>query len=404
MRERLHFLFLNLGHFLDHFCILIIATVVLALGPQWGMSYDELIPYATPGFVMFGLGAVPAGWLADKWSREGMMIIFFTGIGAAAVLAGFAATPLQLGLALFLVGVFASIYHPVGIAMVVHGRQKTGMALAINGVYGNLGVASAALAAGLLIEFAGWQAAFILPGLVAVLLGGAYGLLVWTGRHARAEAIRSGAAAKKAAAGTVRVERSTLIRVFVIVFLTTALGSMIFQCTTFALPKIFDERLSGFATSPAEVGWWAFLVFAAAAVSQLIVGYLLDRYSARTVFLFVAGLQAPLFVVTMDLAGVPALVTSLGFMLLVFGQIPINDVLVGRISRSEWRSRAFAVRLIVGFGISSTAIPLISIVYREWGFSLLFAIMAGLAAAILLAVSFLPRTGVVFSQQAAPAE
>jgi MFS family permease len=404
MRERLNFLFLNLGHFLDHFCILIVATVVLALGPQWGMSYDELIPYATPCFVMFGLGAVPSGWLADKWSREGMMVVFFLGIGASAILAGLAATPLQLCAALLLVGVFASIYHPVGIAMVVHGRQKTGMALAVNGVYGNLGVASAALVAGLMIDFAGWQAAFILPGAVCMGIGLAYAGFVWSGRHVRAEAIRSGAAATKAAAGTVAVDRAVLIRVFSIVFLTTALGSMIFQCTTFALPKIFDERLAGFATSASEVGWWAFLVFAAAAMAQLVVGYLLDRHSARTVFLFVAGLQAPLFVVVMDLAGVPALVTSLGFMLLVFGQIPINDVLVGRISKSEWRSRAFALRLIVGFGISSTAIPLISFVYREWGFALLFAIMAALAVAICAAVSFLPRTGVVFSQQAAPAE
>jgi len=404
MRERLNFLFLNLGHFIDHFSILIVATVVLALGPQWGMTYDELIPYATPCFVMFGLGAVPSGWLADKWSREGMMVVFFTGIGASAVFAGFAATPLQLGIALFLLGVFASIYHPVSIAMVVHGRQKTGMALAVNGVYGNLGVASAALVAGLLIDVAGWQAAFILPGLVSMALGLGYGALVWSGRHARAEAIRSGAAAAKAAAGTVSVDHSILIRVFVIVFLTTALGSMIFQCMTFALPKIFDERLADFATSPSEVGWWAFVVFALAAFAQLVVGYLLDRHSARTVFLLVAGLQAPLFVVIMDLIGVPALVTALGFMLLVFGQIPINDVLVGRVSKSEWRSRAYALRVIVGFGISSTAIPLISLVYREWGFAVLFAIMAALAAAICAAVTFLPRTGVVFSQQAAPAE
>jgi MFS family permease len=195
-----------------------------------------------------------------------------------------------------------------------------------------------------------------------------------------------------------------VVRVFAIIFLTTAMGSMIFQCMTFALPKVFDERLAGFATSPTEVGWWAFVVFAAAAFAQLAVGYLVDRHSARTVFLFVAGLQAPLFVLIMDLVGVPALVTALGFMLLVFGQIPINDVLVGRISKSEWRSRAFAARLIVGFGISSTAIPLISFVYREWGFATLFAIMAGLAAAICFAVSFLPRGGVVLSQQPAAAE
>ncbi|HMA13248.1 MAG TPA: MFS transporter [Kiloniellaceae bacterium] len=404
MRERLNFLFLNLGHFLDHFFILVIATVVLALGPQWGLSYDQLIPYATPCFVMFGLGAIPSGWLADKWSREGMMLVFFLGIGAASILAGFAETPLELGACLLLVGVFASIYHPVGIAMVVHGREKTGMPLAVNGVFGNLGVASAALVAGFLIDLRGWQAAFILPGFVSIGVGLAYAALLWSGRDLRAEARRSGAAARKAAVGTMAVDRATLIRISLIVFLTTALGSMIFQCMTFALPKIFDERLAGFATSASEVGWWAFVVFAAAAFAQLVVGYLVDRHSARTIFLLVAGLQAPLFAIAMNLAGVPALVTALGFMLLVFGQIPINDVLVARITKSEWRSRAFAGRLIVGFGISSTAIPLISFVYGSWGFATLFAIMAALSAAVAVTVSFLPRRGAVLSQQPAPAE
>jgi MFS family permease len=278
------------------------------------------------------------------------------------------------------------------------------MPLAVNGVFGNLGVASAALVAGFLVDRSGWQAAFILPGVVSIGLGLAYGVLLWSGRQARAAALASGAAAKKAAVGTLEVSRATLIRISTIVFVTTLLGSMIFQCMTFALPKIFDERLAGFATSPSEVGWWAFTVFAAAAFAQLVVGYLVDRHSARTVFLLVAGLQAPLFAVAMNAAGVPALVTALGFMLLVFGQIPINDVLIARISKSEWRSRAYAGRLIVSFGISATAIPLISYVYREWGFTTLFAIMAVLSAGVWLAVSFLPRRGAVLSQQPAAAE
>ena len=80
-RTRLHFLFLNVGHFLDHLFVLIFATAALHLMIDWEMSYAELIPYATPGFVAFGICAIPAGWLADKWSREGMMAVFFIGIG-----------------------------------------------------------------------------------------------------------------------------------------------------------------------------------------------------------------------------------------------------------------------------------------------------------------------------------
>ena len=143
-RKHTRFLFLNIGHFVDHFFVLIFASAAaLQLTREWGMSYAELIPYATPGFVAFGLFAIPAGWLADKWSREGMMVIFFVGIGASSAFSSLADTPFEIGLGLTLIGSFAAIYHPVGLAMVVQGRDKMGVPLAINGIFGNMGVASA---------------------------------------------------------------------------------------------------------------------------------------------------------------------------------------------------------------------------------------------------------------------
>ena len=151
-RETIRFLFLNVGHFLDHFFVLIFATVAaLRLTIEWDLSYAQLIPYATPGFVAFGLCAIPAGWLADKWSREGMMVVFFIGIGLSSIYTGMADTPLEIGIGLTLVGVFAAIYHPVGLAMVVQGRDKMGIPLAVNGVFGNMGVACAALVTGFFI-------------------------------------------------------------------------------------------------------------------------------------------------------------------------------------------------------------------------------------------------------------
>lgn len=404
-RDRLNFLFLNIGHFLDHLFVLIFATVAaLRLTTEWGMSYAELIPYATPGFIAFGVCAIPAGWLADKWSREGMMTIFFIGIGACSILTSFAETPLQIGAGLFAIGVFAAIYHPVGLAMVVHGREKTGVPLAINGVFGNMGVASAALLTGYMIDAFDWRAAFVLPGVLSAATGIAYAAFVFNGRDIRAAEAASGAAAKKAAAGALALDRSTLIRVFAVVFFSTAIGGLIFQSTTFALPKVFDERLAELAGSATAVGSYAFLVFAAAAFAQLIVGFMVDRYSVRTVFAVVAGLQAVFFAIMVQLTGLAALLVSLGFMLVVFGQIPINDVLVGRMTRSEWRSRVYALRYIVTFSVAATAVPMIAGIHAGWGFSALFIVMAVAASLIFVAVLTLPSTRAVTGQQAAAAE
>lgn len=390
-RRQVNFLYLNLGHFLDHLCMLIFASVAaLRLTSEWGLSYAELIPYATPGFVAFGLCAVLAGWIADKWSRPGMIVIFFVGIGLSSMLAGMANSPLQIAASLTLIGIFAAIYHPVGLAMVVHERERTGIPLAINGVFGNMGVACAALLTGFLIDSAGWRSAFILPGVISVLLGISY-LVFMRGDNS----MISDSAGSPAAAGKPRAPaappRRLLLRVFAVIFFTTALGGLIFQSTTFALPKIFDERLGGFAASATQVGWYAFLVFALAACAQLLVGFLVDRHSLRAVFAAVALMQAVFLFVMTRLDGLAALLVAVAFMFAVFGQIPINDVLVGRVTRSEWRSRAYALRYVVTFSVMASAVPMIGWVHGTWGFERLFQILALAAAAIFAATLLLPR-------------
>lgn len=386
--SRLHFTFLNVGHFLDHLFMLVFASVAaLTLSREWATSYAELIPYATPGFIAFGAFALPAGWLADKWSRHGMMAVFFFGIGACSILTALAQTPFQIGLALFAMGVFAAIYHPVGIPLVIEESisGKTGMPIAINGVWGNLGVASAALITGFMIDNAGWRAAFVWPGVISIAIGLAYLFVV-----SRLPAKSHSNAAKKSG-GSKAYQSVSLVRIFTIILLTTALGGIVFQSTTFALPKILDERLQGLALSATLVGWYAFLVFALAAMAQLVVGYLLDRHSARSVFIGVAAMQAVFFALMPGLTDWLALAVSVAFMLAAFGQIPINDVLVGRLTASEWRSRVFACRYIVTFTALAASIPMIAWIHANWGFDRLFILLAVTAMVILLAVLMLPQ-------------
>ena len=202
--------------------------------------------------------------------------------------------------------------------------------------------------------------------------------------------VTSKAGAKNAAPP--EVPRVTLLRVFAIIFFTTAIGGLIFQSTTFALPRIFAERLTEFATSASQVGWYAFLVFSLAALAQLLIGYLVDHHSLRLVFAVVALLQAIFFYLMTHLQGISALLLAVAFMFVVFGQIPINDVLVGRMARSEWRSRAYALRYLVTFSVMASAVPLIGWLHANGGFSRLFSVLAFAATLIFLATLMLPRS------------
>ena len=163
--------FVNGAHFVDHYAMLVFAAAVIVMGPALNMPYGELLPYATPGFIAFGAGALVNGWLGDRWSRRHMMAIFFLGIGAAEIAVSLVQTPLQLGAALLAVGLFASIYHPVGTAMLIAHADKLGREVGINGVWGNLGVASSAVATGAICQWFGWRAAFAVPGVATIAFG-----------------------------------------------------------------------------------------------------------------------------------------------------------------------------------------------------------------------------------------
>ena len=417
-RDRFYFLLLNIGHFLDHLFTLIFATVAaLVLYREWGVGYAELLVYATPGFFAFGLFSLPAGWLADKWSRDGMMTVFFIGIGSTAIATSFSQTPLQIGFGLFAIGIFAAIYHPVGLAIVTMKWKNTGMRIATNGVWGNLGVASAALITGYLIDNGGWRLAFILPGIFSIAIGIIYLAMRWHSvRTAEKEANSIPNTAKIPSAAY----RSLLIRVATIVFLTTAVSSLIFQATTFALPKIFLERLGGLAAELAAwfgdasltgqvdiasmIGFLAFIVFSIASLAQLVVGSMLDKFGPRRVFMTAAIVQIIFFAAMPGLTDAIALAVALGFMLGAFGQIPINDYMIGKTASGAYRARIYGVRYVVGFTVLAASLPLIAFVYKNWGFDTLFYILAIAAVVILAAVAILPKELPTPEKMSAPAE
>ncbi|MFO1361705.1 MAG: MFS transporter [Burkholderiales bacterium] len=376
-------LYRNIGHTRDPLVMLIFPTAVLAIGTAWQMPYGELLPLALGGFVAFGACSIPAGWLADHWSRTGMMRVFFFGIGAATILTGLARTPFELAAGLTAIGLFAAIYHPVGIAMLVAQRSTDlGRTLGVNGVYGNTGLAFAALLAGALADLAGWRWAFFVPGAACVAIG--FGFL------AASRGFEVARAAAKPAAPA-RVPRALLARVFVIVAIASACGSIIFNATTVSMPKLFDERLAALTDTNFGIGLLVCITYLIAAMAQLIVGHWLDRRSVRGVFVFVAAMQVPLLYAAGSLAGYAMLAVAVGMMFFVFGQIPINDAMVAKYTAEEWRARAYALRYVVSFGASAIAVPAIAWVHRTHGdFQPLFALLAAVAALIFLAALAFP--------------
>ena len=363
---------LNFAHALDHFVMLIYPAVILGLSSEFNQPYGELLPYSIGGFVAFGLFSMPVGWIGKRVSGHRLITLFFVGAGAGCVLAGIARTPLQIGAALTLVGAFAAIYHPIGNSMLsAIDPARLGRIMGLNGLCGNLGVASAALITGVLTDLISWRAAFIAPGLASIAAGLAFWLLVPDPGPLRSPARMAGARS---------IPRSEMISVFGVLMVSTAIGSFIFSATTIVMPKLFEARLAELTSTVSGVGLFVFLVYAFAALAQILIGSLADRHALSRIFLPLALLQVPLLLLTGLIGGVPTLFAALAMMFLVFGQVPINEVMVARYTPPEYRTRVYSVRYTLSFASVATAVPTVSFFHNAYGgFTELFILLAALA-------------------------
>jgi MFS family permease len=372
--------FVNAAHFIDHYSMLIFAAAVIVMGPALGMTYSELLPYATPGFIAFGAGSLLTGWLGDRWSRRHMMVIFFLGIGVSMVAVGLVQTRLQLGAALLSIGLFASIYHPVGTAMIVSYADRLGREIGLNGVWGNLGVASSALVTGVIGQYLGWRFAFIIPGIVTILIGVAFALTV----------VHEDRTGTRQAAAQVRVAKEDMWRVIVALLIVVLAASTTFNAVTVALPKLFAERLADLTKSPALLGVIAACVYVFGAMTQYTIGKLLDRHSLKTVSLPLSFVLAPFLYLAATLSNLPLILVSIGIVMGAFGQVTVNDAMVGKYTNEEWRSRAYAVRYFIGFTAAGASIGLVAWLYQQGGFVTMLYAFAGLCLLVIAAAIILP--------------
>lgn len=374
--------YMNVAHFIDHYAMLIFAAAVIVVAPTFGVTYGELLPYATPGFIAFGAGSLLSGWIGDKWSRRNMMAIFFVGMGLALTGIAFVQTPFQLGAMLLLVGIIASIYHPVGTAMLVSNVDKLGKEMGINGMWGNVGVASSALATGVISEYFGWRAAFWTPGIICMIIG----VLFIRDVPKSADKL-----SKKSAAGSARVPKSVMTWVVASLIITIIASSITFNSVTVALPKIFQERLVNLTSNTAALGVITFLVYLFGALSQYIIGHLLDKHSLKNIFLPLAFIIVPALFFSSTVKDYGLIILSIFIIVAIFGQVTVNDTMIGKYTVDEWRGRAYSARYFLGFTAAGISVGLVSILYNHGGFDLMLKSIAGLSVLTVLGAIIFPK-------------
>jgi MFS family permease len=374
--------FSNIGHAYSHLLMMLFPTVVLALEKGWGMSYGELIVLMLAGQVLYGVAALPAGWLGDRWSAVGMMTIFFIGTGLATVAAGLARSPVELALGLASIGLFSSIYHPVGMAWLIRMAENRGRALGENGIYGAVGIALAPLVAAALTDAISWRAAFIVPGVTSVLIG----LGLWV-------AWRLGKVADVAtdAKPVPEPSKGDAVRAFILLSITMTCVGFVGSTLSVVLPKLFEQRLTGLGDGVLGTGAMVALVYMIASTGQLIGGRLADRFAMKRVYVACYFIVTPCLLLAAYAQSWSLLAVAMAAVYLNITSLPSENAMLAHFTPSSWRATAYGAKFVLALGVAAMAVPVAGWVQDTYGdFFWLFVFMAAAGVLVLLFGLMLP--------------
>ncbi|MDC1066409.1 MFS transporter [Alphaproteobacteria bacterium] len=379
-------LYLNIGHLLDHFMMLIFAKAAFDAGREFGLSYEEIIVYGTLGVVLFGAAAPLAGWLADKFSRAILITIYPFGLSLGAFLASMSQSTEMLGLSLGVLGFFAAIYHPVGIAMLIKRPGKVGLRLGVNGVWGNMGVAFAPIFTGFLIAYGDWRLAFIVPAILCFLFGISQ---IFAFREL------NDAPESKSLSNSNKEESimsSNWQTVLICLGIVTLSGGFIFGSLTFLIPRLFEVNMLQISNDVAITGLLAGFVYAVASFSQIGTGWLVDKIPPKFV-LSAMGLGQLIFIYFASISfDYDLLFIMLVAMLFVFGQVPITDAILVKYVNDSWRGRVLSIKFMINLCAGASVLPVTSFLLQNgYDFSFILESLALISIAIIISGLLLPN-------------
>lgn len=381
MHSRPVSLMLNAGHAIDHMFLLIFATAVSSIAAEFGFSrWEDLMPYSVGAAAMFGAASLPAGRLGDLWGRRPMMLVYWFGMGASALLAAMTQGPWQIAAALTVLGIFSAIYHPIAIPMLLQHSKNPGLTIGFNGLVGNLGIAASAIVTGFLVKYFGWRAAFVVPGLVAIGLGVAFALIA--PRETEAPARRTTRATA--------LPKGEVFRVVALMTATATVGGLLFNFTTNSNNQLLTERLASVIDDPAVLGTLLAAAYVVASFAQIVVGKLIDRFPLKQIYIVVLALQPPLLAMAAMAQGWALYALLTGFMISIFGAVPFTDAMLVRYVDDRMRSRVAGMRLTIAFTVSATAVWVLGPAVKAVGFQTLLLSLAAIGMTGVLLVFLLP--------------
>lgn len=363
--EKKIIVFTSFGHFFVHFYMLVFPVLLLPITRSLGVPIETILPKSFLMYLLYGLLAMPWGALADHFDPR---IVMGSGVliaGAGFLISGLIQNTGLLSVSLALVGIGCAAYHPSGLSLLSKGLRSRGRALGLNGIFGNLGIASAPFAAGVLNYLLGWQTTLVILGIAGLTVGV---LCLAVPFSVDRETDRQQGS---------EIEKANALKLFINLCAIVTVFGLLYRAFTLILPTFMELRLADTFQSlvsqdknapaffPAEQGSLFAAIVAGCAyllgmLGQAVGGRIADRFELKRAYLVYVCFALP-FILLLRFAGGLSLAVFAGFFaFFTLGLQPIENSLYAMLTPARWRSLAYGVKFTLVFGIGSLSVFLVS--------------------------------------------
>ncbi len=347
-------------------------TLAVAFAHETGVAFEQVISWSFLGYLLFGLGALPFGFLGDKVGARPLIVTGIAGMGVFAIAAGESSHGTALTFCLAGMGLFASIYHPVGMSLISRTVARRGRALAINGIFGNIAIALTPIITATLCDRLGWRGAYSVVGY------GACALAVFCGFFKIDEDQTVDQPTLPESTG--RRDRS--IHLFVVLLVASALAGISYRGNTILQPAYFDQRVSAMG-----FGLTTSVVYLFGIGGQYLGGMLADRHDLRWLYFGFHAISLPALLGMAALSGMPLVGMAMIFVFFSLGMQPIENSLVAHVTPVRWRSTAYGAKFVLTFGVGSFAVWLVEWADNQHDLAFAILCLAGVVALLLTTIA-----------------
>ncbi len=350
---------------------------------EFGTDYFHLGIVVTIFSYGFGLGALPAGYLSDRFGPKRLIILYLVGSGLLFTGIFPVRTLFVYGVVMCVIGIFCSLYHPAANALIARTFTQKGKAFAVNGIAGSLGVAIApALSASLGAAY-GWRTPHVVYGLMGVALGW-YGFRIRGGKNPAFDTGQS----KKSPDAPHRIPYLNLV----VFYMTAVMLGITYKGIMTFLPAYMAAQVhfQAFGLTPVAIGG-TFATFALmfGGLGQYIAGRLADRYQPEKIYAAALAIGSCFVFMMAKSTDILLIVSAVVYAFFYFSTQPTQNYLLATYMPKSRQGLGFGIHFFLTFGVGSTAAAVSGYIADHFGLTAVFYIMGFFFAAAAVLAGFL---------------